>query len=202
MSKRLNAKLIILQYFDSLIQCIDIFTEELLQTCSDSDRLTILRRENCARKKTQNESLEKLDFENVDAIWKHEYNKIWNSMFKMEYNYESNILVTENDLTINKIDYLNQAREEMLAELANGQEEAFKRYEMIKNDLKRDIDENQENLMAQLFANKFYILVEFESREMDKSQHLVVLDFYLNKQDLFKKYFYILIILVEFSKLL
>lgn len=63
----------------------------------------------------------------------------WESLFKEKYDIESNLNIPENDLTVNMKDYLNQARNEMLAELTKGQEEAFKRYEMIKDDLREII---------------------------------------------------------------
>lgn len=205
MSKKLNPKLVISQYFDSIIQRIDIFTEEQLEKCSQTDSLTIPNSmdytvktisENRAKTTTEgNESPDELDFENDDNVWKHDYENIWNGLFNEKFekiNIFRNVSIPENEITVNMRDYLNQARDEMLAELAKAQEEAFKHYEMIKKDIKRDKDEDEDKLMEKLFANKFYILVEFVSsndkRLKQNSQHLILIDFYLNKpgRDLFR----------------
>lgn len=58
---------------------------------------------------------------------------------------------------------------------------------MIKNDLKEI--KNEEELIEQLFANKFYLLAEIEVSEgsngerKTKTQHLLMFDFYLNERD-------------------
>lgn len=205
MSKKLNPKLIISKYFDSLIQHVDILTEEQLQIYSDSASLTIpanveQQTLNYFKCKTNTGELshDELSFENIDDLWKDGHEPNWNSLFMENFNERnvlSNVCIPENDVKINVRDYLNRARDEILAELGKGQEEAFKRYEMIKNDLKNDIDD-EDNLMARLFADKFYILVEFEkscSTEIrPKSKHLLILDFYLNKKDQeFFRYFFL-----------
>ena len=105
------------------------------------------------------------------------YERVWNSFFEEKYDIGSNVSIPENEITVNMHDYFNQARDEMLAELNKGQEEAIKRYEVIRKELNRDI-EDEDKLMAQLFANKFYLLVEIPRPFVSELQHLVVLDFY------------------------
>ena len=191
MSKQLNPKLLISQYFDSLIRQIDIFTEEKLKEYRESDNLTIPKRQPFRQylDKTIQDDTEIFNSEYQDSIFENlsDIKRYWQSLFMKNSDYESNLNIPEKDTTVNMIDYLNQEREKMLAELANGQEEVFKRYETINDDL-REIKDN-DKLMEQLFANKFYLLVEYEVSEREnrekknKTQHLLVFNFYLNERN-------------------
>lgn len=193
--------LVISQHFDWLVREIDIFIEEQLKKCAMSDpamKIPKIRPTTTEfQKETQNDSDDDDDneislLESQDDIWKYGRKKIWDQyeMLKDELP-TTKIRNTQNESTVEcvmkKASVLNRARNEMLAELANAEKDALRRYDamkMAKLPIKK-VDEFAsdreyiEVIKSHLFAEKFYMLVR--KSESTYKLHLLELDFYLSQ---------------------
>lgn len=185
----MNSQSIISKYFDSLIRDVDIFTEEQLSKCDRnevigpfelkliSDNLK-LHQENSFL--NENKDLES-QIKGEDTIWSH------SGVISNQNYFENNKFVfPENFQSIKVHEYLNKCREDMLAELSIAQEEALKRYQTIKNELKRDktmnIDEWKEHVLTRVLSNKFYMFfAKANFNRYSSRAHVAKLDFYLNE---------------------
>lgn len=164
----INPKLIISQCFDSLFREIDIYIEQQLAKYTDDQLIDLPTNEEIYQKENK-------QFENSD----------FDSNTKIKAPNKATRVVAH--------DYFNQRRQEMFAELTTIQLDAFKRYQLIKNELEIDewlSDEDQiEQFEAQLYAEKFAFIMEKKSWNPGSSEEdiydirLVVLDFYLKRSE-------------------
>lgn len=208
----MQAKLLISQYVDSLVQHIDIYTEDSLRKCRDDEFIDPIEvyTQNATSTKLNDELLLDLadldlnfDSESIDNISNHAQNVFIGTKSKLK---EFDVTANRHNIKDEKLfenlkvtSFLNQEREEMLNELRKLEAETYDFYETIKNgeDFKNltaigDKRERQEQLMSQVFANKFAFIVGFELRrswygrtsvKTAFKQHLVVLDFYLTRME-------------------
>lgn len=185
----MHPKFIILNYVDSLIREIDIFTEEQLLKCSEDDCVVHLQNDsNSIPKVVKPDDVKSsfsddllIDLESIDDIWEHGKSKIFNEHKPPKYDFMlPDKQIDFEPITIKKSEYLNRVREEMLAEIAKVQEETFMRYESIKNEIKQKEEElsNNEYMTETLFAKKFAFAFKHDS---NSKLRLIVTDFYLNK---------------------
>lgn len=145
-----NPKLIIGQYYDSLIHKIDIFTEEQLAQLSDDQLIeTSMVKQHPKKSKDPTKKDSNLDELNLDTV---EFDcDLWSQYEEEKYVPDEHNYLYGFDTSSNRMpmhddkqsrmkarDYYNQARDEMIDELTKLQVEAFTRYDMIKSELKRD----------------------------------------------------------------
>lgn len=192
-----NPKLIISQYFDSLIRNIDIYTEEQLAKHTEHELLQLPLNELAqnrynnpegGKQKQKNES-DDLDLTSIeeDILAYGSYDNLF--PYKMpEFDFKIN---TQSELSnefksMKIVEYLNQARDEMLDELGKVQEEIFRRFEATKSLIPKRSESSsdaewRETVKEKVFAEKFTFIVE--NRNSKFNFYLFVLDFYLNKKD-------------------
>lgn len=194
-----NPKLIISTYFDSLARLVDIHTEQALAKYTDDDVFEIkpddINYSISLRAHQQSTNfLRDVDFDSIEDIFKFVSDP---NIFRHDFqDYENNLEpIEEPSRPIKTRDYFNRVREEMLRELRKAEEQAFIRYESIKNDeLKKKLDETNDMedkkdlLFSLLFAKKFYLILLMEERyqrsfESPFRLYLVELNFYLNKRE-------------------
>lgn len=205
-----NPKLMIIDYYDSLIQQVDIHTEEQLSKYTENSVvgeiekhsyeiyqfmkiLPFFHSDNSDLYDTDNDQLEYLhsqaefDFEisgaNINKLaFSDPYAKLANYTY-LEGKHEPPLLST------NVHQFLNKMRDELLGELKRGQEEALKHYDKIKNEIKVDkLDEEiDRNRSSRLFENEYMFLILDGKSEHQKGclpfkMYLIVLDFYVDKK--------------------
>lgn len=191
-----HPKLLIIDYYDSLIQQVDIYTEEQLAKYTDGQpvvnkliyKVIITESKNSDREEEIHYCLDlespSQNFNKIvdsDPFWEHS-----------KYNY-SKVNAKQDETEPLSIDVLNKMRDELIDELKKGQHEALKYYETIKNELKIDKmasdEEIDRNVMARLFEKQFMFLYldnkKYNYRNWNSpfKLYLVVLDFYLNKHE-------------------
>ena len=188
-----NPKLFIVDYYDSLISEIDIYTEELLEKYNENDLL-------------EENPKEKDSFENATSI----------NQYKIEYKNELMIKVTPGSTKIHE--YLNEVRSKAIEEINKVKHENLERLEMNKDKYKYDRSdmtiEKVGEMKKELFKEKFCFLIKVNNcvLECQKSNtelfklHLIVTDFYLEHYDrqvsfffLYRTFLYIKIILYYFK---
>lgn len=185
-----NPKLQISHYFDSLIREIDIYIEERLENKLESNlKIKIDYHPNTALKNdtiTAENIDNLLELDEVEDFARYSREKIWHAFQMPNFKcVERNLLTNEEkDLSMGDNDYWNKSREEMLDELDDFQKEAFKRYETIRDELKRDnlINMDMESLIPRVFEKRFAFILKYK-RSSFEAMHLVELDFYLSPNE-------------------
>lgn len=189
-----NPKLIIIQYYDRLINFIDIHTEELLQKYSETDLL-----EESSTSSDVDNGDRKFEWVLFDNEELKPY-KVWHKSYSItiDYDIEPSSLKTLSTFTYGSnrmCDYLNATRYEMIKYLQDAQKKTMQDFELIKNDLKLGKDESESTdeddlVMSRLFANRYHFVVKIcENKENKSKIHkyspfkllIVDLDFYLDK---------------------
>lgn len=191
-----NPKLLILNYYESLINQIDLSTEEELDRFAKNDQL----------QPVSNFQDKTLIYSNNDNDSKKDSIRCVNCTKDID-NYKDPYLECFNHDIIKEFpstrlanltlsDYLNCVRQEMLIELNRCQSENLEHYETIRNDLKGLDDELVRKLV---FKTKFCFIHRFneiviktlthnmpilESNPSPFKMYLFVLDFYLSQQEL------------------
>lgn len=193
-----NPKFHILNYYDSLVNQIDIYTEEELDRTISDDRFNFNTIHN-------NEPILKTNFgQNKPAAYlmKNYENEI-ETQFS-DYSYEeisdheiihSEPTISSDDLSVR--DYLNSVRQAMLLELNSSQIENLKHYEKFKTDLNKDF--GQERVREHVFASRFCFIIRFDQVLIDNQTHqssnyvdnpspfklyLFLVDFYMTTKEL------------------
>lgn len=179
----MNPKLVISSYFDSLINIIDIYTEEELEKNKETDFVAIDK-----------------PFE-FDKDLKFYFNKY-------DFSHQPS-----NDLPHGSVrvkDYLNETREKLIAVVNLALGESLKRCEEIKDELikigkdgRKTNEEREEEVKRKVFANKFLGLVRIDridelSRMPKKINiqwpfklYLVELDYFMDQSEqLLLRYFF------------
>ena len=189
----MTAKLMIIDYYDSLIQQVDIYTEEQLGKYTEESVITF--DDSDLDRSDSNEEEETPDFldlesQNTTINQIISYNPYWK---RSEYKYPKEKAKHEpSELSTNVHKFLNNIREEMIRELKKGQEEALKYYEKIKSEVKVDKlaseEEMDRKINAKLFENQIMLLVLDKNSKSTNGNspfklYLIVLDFYLNRHE-------------------
>ena len=177
-----SPKMLIVDYYDSLINRIDIYTEELLEEYSEDD---VLPKEN----------------EPSESPWCGDYKEVIDNPYKIDYN---GILNTENQMNdvipgSTKVhDYLNRVRSKAIEEIGKVRDENLSRYELNKEKFKyssRDelTEEKIEEMRRELFKESFCFLLRIDrlKNNVNFSQysdclfklHTVVTDCYFDSND-------------------
>lgn len=188
-----NPKLQISHYFDSLIREIDIYIEELLENklLESKFKKKLDNHPNTARLKNDTiihaESIDNLlKLDEVEDFDRYSREKIWHHFQMPNFKCVERNRLTNNDkhLSIEYSDYWNETREEMLNELNDFQNEAFKRYETIRDELKRDnsINKHMESIIPRVFEKRFAFILKYKRFSFEEI-NLVELDFYLSPNE-------------------
>lgn len=172
MPYKMHPKLMIIDYYESLIRHVDIYTEERLSKDLESDSDSS---DSDDEKSQEFESSSNFFLTNRDPY----SNESW-------FNHSK-----EKATDVHK--YLNNKRDKLISEIKRGQEEALKNYEKIKSELivgKPAINDEEidRNVATRLFDNEFMFLILDKDSNCQKQDspfklYLIVLDFYVNKNE-------------------
>ena len=195
----------IIDYFDSLVQQVDIYTEEELEKYTDQSVVTKIpdddqspSDEEESNDEVGNEEKSLLNlFDSWESIKSAYENRkyVGEDPYTNEREYEYSEIVAKHEppsISSNVRQFLNNMRDEMINEIRKGEEEALKNYKTIKSELKIDKlasdEEIDRDVATRLFENKsMFLLLDINSKSKNKDSpfklYLFVVDFYLNKQE-------------------
>lgn len=174
-----KTKNFILDYYETLINRVYSYTEDLLNNCKDGQLVTV----------PSYEIHPNNDYKNAENYGIESYLDPYKEEYKLEK-------LSSPPETTKTRDYLNSIRSEAIQELRGAQEANIDEFE--KNKSEYTLDPNQMNatqideLRGKLFGNKFCFLLKIDkligfNRLENKSLfklYVIVLDFYLNQFDL------------------
>ena len=173
MTSNINPSKLIIDYYDSLINKIDIYTEQVLEAQSASELVF--------NDPYFNPPQSQLTSQNVTI-----QNKI-KQFCEIEtlYSGKSNITLNnevKTDLELSTVHYyVNKMREEMINELNRLKDETMTNYQRLKQSGQKLNYEDESTILSVLFAQKFPFLVYQNSlANKDFKIFLVVLDFYIS----------------------
>lgn len=173
-------KLLIVDYYDSVISDIDIITEELFEKYNEDEVFKIESNNNNSGLEQRSE-IEKF-FENEKLI----------DPYSDEYKYDTDLKIT---LESGKIhDYLNLVRLKAIEEVKNVRDENLEHYELNKAEYKYNRNdltaEKVEEIRRELFKEKFCFLLRIDDilkeTELKFKCVIVITDFYLDTYDQYK----------------
>lgn len=190
----MNPKLVISNYFDSIVNQIDIYTEEKLEKTNENDLIQY---------KSNTVYMYKFEF------WKtnHRANKQeqLDEYSINDFDFSHQPFRNKPSGSVKVKDFFNETREKLIAEVNAAQGEAFKRCDEIRDQLKeickdesKTQEEREKEIQRKVFANKFFGLVRFTTQYGEGSYMyspfkllLVKLDYYIDLQEmLFSGYFF------------
>lgn len=184
---KINPKLVVSEYYDSLINRIDIHTEEQLAKFSDSDVV-----ENAKTTKTETTAHVNDNEDDETSTQKQKPN--------YKYECEPTIRVVPGETRV--CEYLNGVREELMKHLKEAQTEAFKLLDMIKNDHPNakeksdDMSASTESVLRRSLPNRYPFIIQInefvnESRDRVKLLNsspfklcLIEMDFFVSQEDM------------------
>lgn len=178
-----NNKLIIVDYYDSLIQLVDIYTEEKFRIYSN-EYLIVIREEEKEEEhkfKRLNENFASLSLEKMNNEFLPDTVKRKPlSEYAIKINFPQ-----KTPFEMKAQDYLNFMRDELINQIEKVKKETLDYYETIKDELK-DVEKlREENLKRKLFANRFaFLFLRPYSNLNPFTLNLVISDFYLNESQL------------------
>lgn len=181
----LNPKKLITEYIDSLINLVDIHTEEQLQKYPDNSFFTIKendfkkkKKNYCSKYQEQNEP--RLEDEKDVYMYKDEFKLYENPLRKNRLKYKFEPTKPESEKT-RVWDYLNGVRDEMIKQLREVQTEALKKLEIIKNELDLDYDESkddkdakEEEVLSRVFCQRFPFIIKINKLDRHFEQTVFV----------------------------
>lgn len=183
MTSCFNPKKIIIEYIDSLINLVDIHTEEQIQKYPDNDFITIKEYEFKKKKKEVYE----IDIEEE---------------FDENYMYKDEIKVYENLLRKNRLkckfeptkpesektrvwDYLNGIRHDMIKGIREAETEALKQLEMVNKELdliyeesKDDNNASEEQILSKVFCRRFPFIIKINKTNRHESYNYEKQEYY------------------------
>jgi hypothetical protein len=167
-----NPKMLIVDYYDSLIRNVDIYIEELLEKYNETDLLpTILKNRNLVPCPDT--------YDNIDGF-KDPYSS------KYEYGEMVSVVNVTPEVTRTR-DYLELVRAKTIEEIKKAQEENLQSYELNKELYKYDretlTDEKIEEMRRNLFKDKFCFRMNFDDHNLLR-QRTIISDFYLDEKDI------------------
>jgi hypothetical protein len=175
-----SPKLLIVDYYDSLINRIDIYTEELLAEYSEDDVLP--------KEKEPSASHWWIGLKLKETI---------DNPYKIDYNGVLNIDNQVKDVVPGSTkvhDYLNRVRSKAIEEIGKVRDENLSRYELNKERFKkygnRDelTEEKIEEMQRELFEESFCFLLSIDRVKNSRSNclfelHTIVTDCYFDSND-------------------
>lgn len=186
-------KLIILNYYDSLVNRVDVYTEEQLEIYTNEHLIEIKD----IKKEEEGEN-ENFDLNTAtDLLSKETKQKIFSpnqvkekpiSDYAVKINWSQNL-----PFEMGAQDYLNFMRDELINQIEKAKKETLEYYETIKDELKQNemiSDENE--LKKKLFEKKSAFLFSRPHSNLNPfTLYLVIFNFYFDDhQEELLKYFY------------
>lgn len=188
-----NPKLFLSNYFDSLINQIDIHTEEQLEKYQENENLNedlILFERNFNINKNDEYKIRPFDDRTANGIEFHL------NPYSASYEYDLNL--NERSRSTNIHNYLNDSRETMLEHVQKSRAEAHERYEMSMrdDDLKKFENDQIDELKRHLFTQHFLFLIRVDeiilgtnsSKLLNPSPYrlyLLVTDYFIDRHEQF-----------------
>lgn len=187
----LNPKLIISQYYDSLVNQIDIHTEELLEKVSETHQISsdIFKPGKTYHEMSNDFFVRPDNF--VPTYQIDSYTDPYSD--KYTYNVSANPLA-DSVKSIKIREYCQSIRTEMIDELRRAETQTMEYYESIRKDIKSIKRENRtvEKLKKQLFANKYFFIIRVDRIRLEAFEavanrswfkiYLFELNFYLDQE--------------------
>lgn len=195
-----NAKLVIIDHFDSLVNQLDVHVEQLLkkmkdevdEECDDDDKagnddlmpqLSTSPLANCHRQlhrsKDHNENELNDELYGAGAYAKDPFE------FEYEPAQTRHIIYKPGETRIT--DYVSLVRSRFIDTLGRAKDERMKFYEQIGAELDKQ-HLNEQQLKARLFENKFWFLLDLIKSDLNLESHfeivLVETDFYLTDKQI------------------
>ena len=176
-----NHQLVIIDYYKSLVQRVDVYTEEQLELYSN-DRLIEIANE------TENViELEETNLKSEDNLLENEterkvfYSPSTNERRISDYAIELN-WPRERPFKMETKNYFNFIRDELIKQIELVEKETLEYYETIKDELRLRQNENitEEELKRKLFAKRSAFLFS-RSNLNPFTLYLVIFDFYFDK---------------------
>lgn len=189
---RKNDSLIIIDYYDSLVRQVNIYTEEMLKIYTNNQLIEIKVEENGDN---QIEDSEEFNLDTAtDLLCVEIQDKAFSSVpIQKRPISEFAIKIAwpqEKPFKMGAQDYLNLIRDEMIKQIKIAKKETLEYLKTIKDELRQDGEFKDEELKRKLFSKgSAYI---FSSPNSNKSNpfmlYLVFLDFFLDQsqQDILK----------------
>ena len=197
-----NVKLIILDYYDSIIRDIDIYAEKKLEKCNETDMVEI---ENNTSEQTEVDVIQSscatnTNSESSDSEIENYGLENYLDSYMEKYNYEGISQPKSIPNRIKASDYINEIRDEMIDELKKAQKNALIYYESIKSNVNiksiSDLQERNERVRELVLTKQSAFVIRIDKKQADfrpakKSRfklYLVLIDFYLksNEQELLR----------------
>jgi len=189
-----SVPLLILDHYDSLLNQIDVYTEQQLEKYTEDDLL----KDRFNRNESKNEIYQpneyslgdtfQMKFENISI-------QAYEDPYSDKYNYAECTSTNPRFLSqfLKVRDYLNMIRLEAIGEIKKAQQEHLDYYEANKSEFKLDdrimTKELIKNLKKEIFSKKYCFLLELEQlcviEQVPNASffklHTVVTDFYLEE---------------------
>lgn len=187
MSNFTTPTMLIVDYYDSLINEIDVYTEKLLKRTSPESVLSDIHGK-------QDTALHEASGRNKSEDYGvTAYTNPYSMIYKFEApDYEKILPVSKNFH-----EYVNMSRERMIVELRQAQQANLDYYRSNKDKFEYDPDqmsqeEEIEKLREQIFENKFCFVFKNENDESNETKQAtdsldlftLILDFYVNSDEL------------------
>ena len=179
----MSIKQIIGLYYDSLIHQVQVFTKRRL-TMFEFDLKNSKSHDfdfgnNDTNKETFSEYiygvLSNTDEDEIDCLAK----KIWEDLRKPSFDLSKNQMKKEKLKGMTIHDYVRRARDTILAELDQMQNETLDHYEKIKDELLTN-DSNIQSKLTRVFEKRFPFILKYKENNHYEVMHLIELDFPLN----------------------
>ena len=165
---RISPKIEIINYFDNLINRLDIETDQCLEKYNNEQ---VLGEVECFR---------------TERKVRNRYN------FRLSFFYTYKLTRSKNEINENwpestkVVDYLNQVRMRTIEELRKAQEESLEYYKCNRSNFKPN-DQLNDDFQSQLFKEKFYFQLLFKPLKGEESIYnfyTFCLDFYMPQSDI------------------
>ena len=168
--ERFSPKIEIINYFDNLINRIDIDIDSSIEKYNDKQLLS---------KILKSSEKNRLNFRDISNTNKFDV-KFFHTFDSTNQNFNSCPQSTK------VVEYLNQIRMKSIEELKNAQEETLEYYKLNSDRFKSELTKKDE-LKSELFAEKFYFQVNFkqsENRFWPFNVFTFVTDFYMSQSNI------------------
>lgn len=193
--KLINAKQVLVDYYDSLIRQIDIYTEELLENYSEDD---VIQESSDGDETSSQVSRLAAHYEIRPSSFIDSYGiSSFVDSNSHEFNYDWTRRLRARPGRTKIVDYLNSIRDEMIDALQKAQTHNYECLRSNKNAFKiNETEEEEEEIKRKIFANKFCFLLKIDeviilANNFPKiaqnmsifKYYLFVVDFYMSRED-------------------
>lgn len=161
MSQSQSSESIIVDYYESLIGEVNIYTKEIVEKFNEDDLLP----------------LESEPYERYTAT-----NEYISELETVGYSYETRNIVA-NESTTKIRDYLDVLRENAISEILKAKQHNLDSYKTKGLEIDSKNEEKIEELKSQLFADMFCFLLKIDQYDFD-DLYLIICDFYLSPREI------------------